>query len=464
MKCENAEIENILTCLQLSIDQFNILSNDKHGFMNNWKQYSSYWKLIQHILPNGSRICPKCGIVLKRRFRSHLLQHNIQPKQWYNDLYEYEHDPICPTCNQHVLKFIDKQLQYESFCCIQCSTLNPSHHKNRSKACKQRFQKYGILNKPETWTDEQIKNHNYTGCNDDNYKKLVDESQLKRDNMQYVSKLKIKRHISYRRTKKRNSKILGNMYFPDKWTDAQIRANGFLGKDDVLYKRLVDDICEKRIKSSSKAGKANNVKNGSNCSPGSWTDEQIKNRGYSGRDDLAYINKCKQKTKWSKRCGHITQKRYGCKLNGWGYKIDFLYNGAILHLDSLYELQFMLILLDTMPNEMLLNNQCYYTNTTTKFNGIGAISDIRTINVNTNVVTNWEIRNANDIDNINRKKFCTELHNEVFQLISFDDIKRYVKQLKTLGYDIDKIRFEAQHNNCILHKTYIFTYNIEKNK
>ena len=92
------------------------------------------------------------------------------------------------------------------------------------------------------------------------------------------------------------------------------------------------------------------------------------------------------------------------------------------------------------------------------FNGISARSDIRTINVNTNVITNWEIHDENDKDAIDRKRFCTELNNENFCLITFNDIKHYLKQLKCINYDIDHIHLCVKHSNYILHKPYQFDY------
>jgi len=64
---------------------------------------------------------------------------------------------------------------------------------------------------------------------------------------------------------------------------------------------------------------------------------------------------------------------------------------------------------------------------------MGALADIRTMNIKTNQITNWEVHNEDDVDRIARKKFCTELHNNVFKLITFDAAKQMKKELLSRG-------------------------------
>ena len=442
----------------------------QHGFGDLWPQYKSQWKQIQLLLlPPGYRLCPICGIIIQRRFKSHLLKHNIMPKLWYDDLYNYKSTPKCPVCKTNKLLFSDKQLIYQHFCSKKCANIYSKH------IC--RDQHYGCDAFPDNWTDEQIKNRGYIGRDDPKYIHKVKllkfgkdscpshwtDEQIKnrgytgRDDPKYIEQIMYEKQLISNRAAnagKANMLKNGSNFIPSHWTDEQIKNRGYTGRDDPRYLALI----EKKKNDCSIAGKENVRKYGFFGAPGSWTDEQIKNRGYTGRDDPRYIAKCHQKTQWSKRCGKITQEKYGCKLDGWGYKINFIYNNKLYKLDSLYELWFALTLIECNSNEQLIDNQYYYQNTTQKYNGIGARSDLRTLNKKTKNITNWEIHNINDNDGIARKQFCTELHGNIFKLISFNQIKQCIKKLKTLGYDIDEIKKQAKHFNYELGQEYTYVF------
>jgi len=65
------------------------------------------------------------------------------------------------------------------------------------------------------------------------------------------------------------------------------------------------------LENITRGGKSTIKKNGSNYCPSSWTDEQIKNRGFTGREDPSYKELCSRKLEWSSVAGKANVKKYG---------------------------------------------------------------------------------------------------------------------------------------------------------
>ena len=195
-------------------------------------------------------------------------------------------------------------------------------------------------------------------------------------------------------------------------------------------------------------GKTTTQKYGSEFSYSLTKDQQLA-RGLLTNDDyMQWQQNNKNKlNKHKSKAGHIggktVQQLYGCSLPGIGYRSNIIFeSGKTFHFDSQCEL-FNFLTRHYIDNIQLscMDNDRYLLNETSAFNGSGAYTDL--IISSDNQVINYEVHAINDITNIQRKKFCTELNNMVFKLENINDYifptGKYIQELSALGFNVQKL-------------------------
>lgn len=223
-----------------------------------------------------------------------------------------------------------------------------------------------------------------------------------------------------------------------------------------------------RSKAGKVGGKITTQKYGSEFSYSLTKDQQLA-RGLSTDEEYALWqqnnrNKLnKHKVRAGRLGGKAVQQLYGCSLPSVGYRSNMIFeSGKIFHFDSQCEL-FSFLTRHYIDNIQLscIDNDRYLANETNMFNGNGAYTDL--IVSSDNQVINYEVHAVDDIANIQRKKFCTELNGMTFKLENIDDYifptGKYVQDLSILGFNVQELYNDLTSIHYNKHQALDIKYN-----